>query len=90
MTEKQTIEAHFARLHEMEPAPFNPSYNPEYVRRCDELEAELRRFCDQEPAPSRAEKIRKQAELYTEIYGADYAGKMKAIYPECFTEIGAK
>jgi hypothetical protein len=83
---KQSLEEHFAMLHKMKPAPFNPSYNPEYVKRREELERELMRFRDQEPEPSRCEKIRKQAELYAEIYGADYPARMAKRYPECFPE----
>jgi hypothetical protein len=87
---KQSLEEHFAMLHKMKPAPFNPSYNPEYVKRCDELRAELKRFCDQEPEPPRCDQIRKQAELYSEIYGADYPERMKKRYPECFAEGGKR
>jgi hypothetical protein len=83
----QGLEEHFAMPHKVKPAPFNPDYNPGYAKRCEELEMELREFRDQAPEPSRAEKIRRQAELYSEIYGADYPAKMAQRYPECFPEL---
>ena len=73
-----------AMLHRVKPAPFNPDYDPEYVKRREELERASRA---QAPEPSRAEKIRKQAELYSAIYGADYPARMARRYPECFPEL---
>ena len=71
----------FEALWKMNPAPFNPDYNPAYVARSNELSKQLDAYRE---THTRNESIRMQAKLYTELYGAEYEGGMKARYPEAF------
>ncbi len=86
LSKHEAYEQYMMELHKCKPAPLNPLYDAEKVKRDEEITAKLLAFCNQEPEPSRAERIRMQAKLYTGIYGEDYAVRMKARYPECFQD----